>query len=130
MYDLVRKSSLYYKEIMKDAGYRENLVDPILLVSDLSLFNKAKKNCDADYLNLYSLIRLMKELYNSGDERYHAFGNYLREAENIGFIINDISLQQKSDIMRLNDQVELMRMFMSFKYCPDDIALTLANEMQ
>ena len=120
MYELVRRSSKHYKEIMKGAGYRESLVDPILLLSDLHMFNMAKENADDDFMNLCVLIHRIKELYDSGDERYHAFGNYLREVEDTGFDIKDMLMIQAPDLMKLEDQVELIRMFMSFRYCPDE----------
>ena len=59
MYNLVKESTLYYKQIQKGQGYREELVEPFYLLTDIEIFNKAKENNDSAYKNLCDIILKM-----------------------------------------------------------------------
>ena len=118
MYNVVRESSLYYKQIMDGEGYRESLISPFILITDLEKYHEAKKNNQIAYGSLCDIICRMKELYDTGDEKYHGFGNFLRELEDVGFDINNMKIQNVTGEEILKDQIELMRMFMCFKYYP------------
>lgn len=118
MYNLVKESALFYRRLQNGQGYRESLVEPLLLLTDNSVFNSARENNEPVYQNLCDIIVEMERLYKTGDNKYHAFGNFLRELECAGF---DISSMKKHNIISesmLHDQIELIRMFMCFKYYP------------
>jgi hypothetical protein len=118
IYNIVKKSSIHYKELMCGEAYRENLIDPILLITDTEKYYGAKKSNDLIYKNLCDIVFRMKELYNTGEDKYHAFGNYLREVEDAGFDINAMKAQNTTGNAKLHDQIELIRMLMCFKYMP------------
>ena len=118
MYKLVKESSMFYKHLMKEDAYRGSLVEPFLLLEDVEKFYEAKEKHSTQYKNLCDIITKMKALYDSGDGRYHSFANFLREAEDEGFDIEAMDKINVTEKERLNDQIELIRMFMSFKYCP------------
>ena len=118
MYNLVVESSLFYKDLMKDDFYRKSLVEPILLLKDVGTFVEAKENHSTTYENLCEIITQMKDLYNSGNENYHAFANFLRETEDEGIEVEAMDKIKKNEEEKIKDQIELIRMFMTFKYCP------------
>jgi len=117
MYNLVIESSIFFKELIKEDLYRRGLVEPILLLKDTRIFLEAKENRSTTYENLCEIISQMKNLYNSGDENYHPFANFLREVEDEGFEIDAMNRMNITEENKLKDQIELIRMFMSFKYC-------------
>jgi len=115
MYNLVRESIINYKTSMGGAGYRENIVRSLLLLNDVDSFKKAKRKRTAGYVTLCNLLSKARELYNTGMDRYHPFGNLLREIEDAGFDI-DYEIPEQTEESVLNDQIELIRLFMSYKY--------------
>lgn len=118
MYRLVKESSIYYKSLMSEDSYRKSLVEPLILLIDIDKFNKAKESQNTEFINLCELISKMKKLHASGDERFHNFANFLREVEDEGFDIGTMDCADVPESEKLKDQIELIRMFMSFKYCP------------
>ncbi len=116
MYNMVKESSMSYQRLMDQKDYRGKLVKPFHLLNDIEDFAKARKSDDSTYKNLCDLICEMKKLYKTGDVKYHPFDNFLREVEDAGFDINNIKASNTTDSSVLRDQIELMRMFMSFKY--------------
>ena len=117
MYNVVKRSSIHYKNIMQGEGYRESLIEPFILLTDTEIYYEAKRKNEKTYKNLCDIICRMKELHYTGEDKYHAFANYLREVEDAGFDINDMEFQNITESIRLDDQIELMRMLMCFKYC-------------
>lgn len=117
-YNLVKESSIHYKEMMHGEGYRESLIDPILLITDKKNYYSAKDSNNSIFKNLCDIVCKMKELYNSGEDNYHSFGNFLRELEDAGFDINNLDAQNVTESSKLHDQIELIRMLMCFKYAP------------
>jgi len=118
MYNMVKRSIVFYESIMSETGYRHNLIDPFLLITDTKLYYNAKNRNSLSYKNLCDIVYKMKELYNTGEDKYHAFANFLREVEDEGFDLDNMVLQNITDSSKLEDQIELMRMLICFKYCP------------
>ncbi|MDP4182926.1 MAG: hypothetical protein Q8942_17800 [Bacillota bacterium] len=118
MYNMVKKSILFYKNIMFGTGYRDNLIDPFMLITDIKKYYVAKNESALSYRNLCDVVYKMRELYNTGEDKYHAFGNFLREVEDAGFDLDTIMPQNVTEDSKLEDQMELIRMLLCFKYCP------------
>lgn len=103
VYNMVKESSINYKYLMQGEGYRESLIDPILLLTDVEKYYEAKINETSTYKNLCDIIYRMKKLYYRGEDKYHAFGNFLREADDAGFNINEMKPQNITENAKLND---------------------------
>ena len=116
MYNLVNQSIVYYKNIMQGEGYRERLADALLLITDTKKYYEAKENKDSVYRNLCDIVYRMKELYSTGEDKYHHFSNFLREVEDAGYDINAMEAQNVTESTKLNDQIELIMMLMCFRY--------------
>ena len=119
VYNLVKESTLFYKSKQKEKDYRASLIEPFMLITDINIFEKAKKDNDIIYQQLCSLLIKMKELYQTGQVKYHPFNNFLRELESAGFEINYNEKYNVHSKDKLYDQIELMRMFMCFRYLPE-----------
>ncbi len=71
MYNLLRESTLYYASKQKERGYRESLIEPFILIANINICKQAKKDNDIRYQQLCDLLIKMKELYETGNVKYH-----------------------------------------------------------
>lgn len=119
MYRVFRASALYYEYHMRGAKGRYEWVKPFMLLTDTAAFIKAKKTRSENYLNLCDILGRMKELYHTGEEKYHHFQMLLQEFQILGFDLHDILPEETTDEERLKAQIDLLLQFLSFRYCFD-----------
>lgn len=116
MYRVFRASTLYYEHHMRGAKGRYELVKPFMLLTDTADFRRAKRTRSEEYLNLCDIIVRMKELYQTGEEKYHHFQMLLQEFQILGFDLHDTLPKKITDEDRLKAQIDLLLQFLSFRY--------------
>ncbi len=116
MYRVVRASTLYYNEYMKDSKSRYGLITPFLLLVDSRKYDLAKRNMSPEYLNLCDIVSKMKELYMTGESKYHHFNMLLDELQILGFDLQGVKAAHVTQKELLKDQIDLLLQFLSFRY--------------
>jgi len=116
MYRIVRASIQYYDDFMKGAGARHKLVAPLLLLVSLNRFEEERVRGTAAYINLCDLVDRMKELFMSGQTRYHHFGMLLGELQALGFAIPDMLPSHITDPETLREQIDPLLQFLASRY--------------
>lgn len=120
MYRVVRASTLYYENYMRQSKARYELIKPFMLLVDSARFRDSQKSCSMDYLNLCDIIYRMRELYSSGEPLYHHFGMLMEELQILGFNINSMKISGTTDEGKLKDQIDLLLQFLAFRYPFDE----------
>lgn len=116
MYRIVRASILSYENYMKGTEARYGLIRPYLLLISRERFFGEKSAGTIDYLNLCDIISKMKQLYLTGEAKYHHFNMLLQELSVLGFDIDDIKASGVTDELKMKDQIDMLLQFLSFRY--------------
>ena len=119
MYRVLRAGILYFDDNMKDCRGRYELVRPLKLLVHTSDFNDAREKKTEDYFNLCDIISRMRELYLTGEARYHHFEMLLNELQVLGFDISDVDFSKTTNDGKLKDQIDLILQFLAFRYPAD-----------
>jgi len=120
MYRVVRASTLYYENYMRESKARYELIKPFMLLVDSAEFYTAKKGNTMDYLNLCDIIDKMRELHSGGKPLYHHFGMLLEELQILGFDVKSMRISGTTVESKLNDQIDLLLQFLAFRYPFDE----------
>lgn len=120
MYRVVRASTLYYENFMRQSKARYELIKPFMLLVDSASFRDSQKSGSMDYLNLCDIICRMRELYSSGEPLYHHFGMLLEELQVLGFDVNRMRISGTTEESKLKDQMDLLLQFLAFRYPFDE----------
>lgn len=116
MYRIVRASILYYQEFMRDSGVRYGLVAPYVLWIHVDRYLE-ERACGTDaYANLSDIVGRMKDLFQTGDPRYHHFGMLLGELQVLGFDMRDMVPARTTDPETLREQIDLLLQFLASRY--------------
>ena len=120
MYRVLRASILYYENHMRGCKGRYDIIKPLILLVDSSKFKEAKEKATSEYLNLCGIILRMKELYLTGEDKYHHFGMLLNELQVLGFDVENMLQAESINENALKEQVDLILQFLAFRYPFDD----------
>jgi len=120
MYRIVRASVLYFEKYMKESKGRYELIKPFMLLTDSTLFRKEKETQSDEYLNMCDIIMKMRELYSENNEKYHHFDMLTKELQILGFNISDVASANITTPERLEEQINLLQQFLSFRYNFDE----------
>ncbi len=52
MYNMVKSSIIFYKKIMTGTGYRDSLIDPFILLTDVEIYYDEKNRNTLSFGNL------------------------------------------------------------------------------
>jgi hypothetical protein len=120
MYRVIRAGILYFENSMRGCKGRYDLIKPLMLLVDTSKFKEAKNNNLDIYKNLCDIIGKIRDLYLTGEDRYHHFGMLLEELFILGFDVKDMKRENTTSESVLKDEVDLLIQFLSFKYSSDE----------
>lgn len=99
---------------------RDEIVKPLLLLTDSRSFNEAKAKKTKEYNFLCDIIAKMRVLYLSGESIYHHFAMLLQELQVLGFAVDSMEAVNCTDEHHLKDEIDLLLQFLAFRYPFDE----------